>query len=147
MATQLSSYPSPRQTIEVKTGVLDDDATIQSTSGLVVFNTGVGGTFTVPAPATQAQINQARLALQKLPAPAPPDSSELSFLNADGQAYVVNFPDGNVLTFSGTQGEMATITLFQGTYNLKSATNQNTTFVLGTIPVIPPTFGGTNQPA
>jgi len=140
MATTISSYNSPRQTIEVKTGSSDSDATIQSTSGLVVLQAGAAATYTVTAPPSQASINTARLALQQVPAPPPLDSSTLDFLNADAQPYVVTFPDGNVLTFSGTQGEMATVVLFQGTYNLKSASNANTTFVQGAVTANPPTL-------
>ena len=57
MATTISSYNSPRQTIEVKTGSSDSDATIQSTSGLVVLQAGAAATYTVPAPPSQASIN------------------------------------------------------------------------------------------
>jgi hypothetical protein len=149
METQFSSYSAPPITVEVKTGVIETsaDAVIQSTSGLVVLEAGGTGIFTVPAPATQASITTALLARTAPPAPPPSNASELSFLNADGGAYLVEFPDGNVLTFSGTQGEMATVVLYAGTYNLKSASNPNTTFVQGAISVNPPGPGGIQQPA
>jgi hypothetical protein len=147
MATTFSSYSVPPRTIEVKTGNTGDDATIQSTDGLVVLNAG-GGTFSLPTPPSQAQINNARIALQKLPAPSsiPNDGATLDFLNLDGSPdYVINFPDGNVLTFSGTTGEMCSVTVYQGAYSMKSASNGNITFVAGPISANPPTFG--SQPA
>lgn len=149
MATTFQSYSAPSRTIEVKTGSDGDDATIQSTDGLIVLNAN-GGTFSLPTPPTLAQITQARLSVQSIqkvaPSPAPSltpnDGATLDFLSVDGAGYTVVFPDGNVLTFSGTVGEMATIVQFQGVYSLKSASNPNTTFVQGVQIATPPTFGG-----
>jgi hypothetical protein len=156
MATTFQSYSVPQRTIETKTGSDGDDATIQSTEGLVVLNSG-GGNFSLNTPPTLAQIMQALRNVQSVqkvavqnPAPTPNDGATLDFLNLDGSPdYTVTFPDGNQLVFSGTPGEMASVITYQGTYSLKSATNPATTFTQAVQVATPPTFGGANpaQPA
>jgi hypothetical protein len=162
MSTQLATLPNAPRTIELK----DDFSDVQSINGLVVLACGSDGTFNVPAVQTQTQMTAARLAVLSAkaaqaflananasgPTIGPNDGNELTFLNQDGSVYQINFGDGNQLTFSGVAGEMATVTVFQGTYSLKSASNTATTFLQG---VIPPTFGAnpaqpaqqTSQPA
>jgi hypothetical protein len=155
MSTQLATLPNAPRTIELK----DDFSDVQSVNGLVVLACGSAGTFNVPAAQTQTQITAALIAVQSAkaaqaflananqsgPTIGPNDGNELSFLNQDGQVYLVQFGDGNVLTFSGTAGEMATVVVFQGVYSMKSATNPNTVFAQGPISANPPTFG--SQPA
>jgi predicted regulator of Ras-like GTPase activity (Roadblock/LC7/MglB family) len=155
MSTQLATLPNAPRTIELK----DDFSDVQSVNGLVVLACGSAGTLNVPSAKTQAQVTAALIAAQSAKAAAaflaqnsaptigPNDGNELTFLNQDGQVYLLQFGDGNVLTFSGAAGEMATVTVFQGAYSLKSSTNSGTTFVQGAITANPTLPVNPAQPA